>query len=432
MSHPAAGESFLLPASSGQTRLWLLDRLSPGSSAYNIVWAVDLAGPLDPAVLARALTWLVARHESLRTSFVAEAGVPAQVVGPPWTVELPVVAVPDGVGAEDVIAAEGCRPFDLAAGPLVRCRLLRSSTYRHLLVLVVHHISADGWSFATFFDELAAAYAAGGDPGLPPPPVQYADFAVWQREQAASGAFDAGLAHWRRALGGAPTVLDLPADRPRPAELSWDGGLHTFALPTDVAGAVGQAASSGGTTAFAVLLAGYQALLHRLSGQNDLLVAVPVSGRSRPEIERVVGFFANTLALRARFGPESTFGAAVRATGQAMVDALAYQDTPFERVVDALAPERTLAYAPLVQVMFALDELPAARTAAGLRITPELRDNGTAKFDLTLTVEARPDRAGGTALLGRINYRTDLFDPARIEAIAGQYVALLRAGLAAP
>jgi amino acid adenylation domain-containing protein len=424
-----AGDTFVLPTSSTQRRLWMLDRLTPNSPEYNIVWAVRLTGPLRVAALESALTWLVGRHEALRTTFTAVDGEPAQVVGEPWPVRLPVTEVPADA-ARRLLDEEGRAPFDLATGPLLRARLLRLSAEEHLLILVVHHIVADGWSFGVLFPELAHAYAAavaGTEPELPPPPIQYADFAVWQRERAESGGDAPALEFWRDALAGAPTLLDLPADRPRPAEQRSTGGLHYFDLPAASVAGVRALAGATGTTDFAVLLSAFQALLHRLTGQPDLLVGVPVSGRTRPETRQVVGFFANTLAMRARFGDGTTFRELLAATGAAAVAAQSHQDVPFEQVVDLLAPRRSLAYSPVVQVMFALEEQPEPVVTAGLRIAPELWENGTVKFDLTLTVEQRPD-----GLRGRLTYRDDLFDAERMHQLADQYLALLAGAVADP
>ncbi|MFK3982285.1 amino acid adenylation domain-containing protein [Micromonospora sp. NPDC050397] len=426
------GETFVLPASSTQRRLWMLDQLEPGTAAYNIAWSVRLDGDLRVDALRAALDWLVGRHEVLRTTFTSVDGEPAQVVGPASTVPLPVTDLCGAAPArvDELLDADGRAPFDLATGPLLRVRLIRLTPTEHLLVLVVHHIVADGWSFDTLFGELAYGYrtaVTGAAPDLPPPPIQYADFAVWQREQAQRSAFADDLAHWQAALAGAPTLLDLPADRPRPAEQSPAGGLVTFPVPEELTVGIRRLARDADTTEFAVLLAGFQSLLHRLSGQPDLLVAVPVSGRSRPETRGVVGFFANTLALRGRFEPSTTFGELLGAARSSAIDAQSRQDVPFEELVDLLAPQRSLAHSPLVQVMFAVEETPAPVESAGLWIAPELRENGTVKFDLTLTVEQRPD-----GLRGRLTYRTALFDRDRIDRVAHAYLALLGAAVLRP
>ncbi|WP_370879367.1 non-ribosomal peptide synthetase [Catenuloplanes indicus] len=404
-----------MPASLTQRRLWLLDQLSPGSATYNIAWLVVLDGPLDGPALEAALTRLVARHESLRTHFTAVDGEPAQVVAPAGPVRLHPVETGDDWRRHVNEAAR--RPFDLAAGPLNRFTLLRRPDGSHALVWVVHHAVADGWSFGVLFGELAAAYAGEA---LPDAPMQYGDFAIWQREQAARGAFDDDLDHWHRALAGAPVLLDLPADRPRPPEQDDAGGTVTCDVPAELTARLHRGRST-------LLLAGFQALLHRLTGQDDLLVGLPVAARTRPQTRDVVGFFANTLALRAVFPEGVTFGQLVTAAQDSVAAAQTRQEAPFEQVVERLAVPRSLSHPPLVQVMFALEEAPPPRTAAGLTITPELWENGTVKFDLTLTVEERADR-----LRLRVTYRSGLFDETRVRALTGQYLALLEAGLDRP
>ncbi|GAB7044444.1 MULTISPECIES: non-ribosomal peptide synthetase [Catenuloplanes] len=411
-------DTYLLPASLTQRRLWLLDQLGPGAATYNIAWLVSLDGPLDVAALEAALTRLVARHESLRTHFTAVDGEPAQVVEPAGPVRLhPVDAGEDWRRHVDEAAR---RPFDLAAGPLTRFTLLRRPDGSHALVWVVHHAVADGWSFGVLFGELTAAYAGEA---LPDAPMQYGDFAIWQREQARLGAFDDDLTYWHRALTGAPVLLDLPADRPRPAEQDDAGGTVTREVPPELTARLRQ----GTGTVLTPLLAGFQALLHRLTGQDDLLVALPVAARTRPRTRDVVGFFANTLALRAVFPAGVTFGQLLAAARDSVAAAQTRQEAPFEQVVERLAVPRSLAHPPLVQVMFALEEAPPSRTAAGLRVTPRLWENGTVKFDLTLTVEDRP-----AGLRLRVTYRSGLFDEARIRALTEQYLALLAAGLDRP
>ncbi|WDZ82961.1 non-ribosomal peptide synthetase [Micromonospora cathayae] len=420
-------ETYVLPSSFTQRRLWMLDQMTPQAVTYHIVWAVELTGRLDVPALEATLTWLVERHETLRTHFTSVDGEPAQVVVPAVPVRLTVVDAGPGDAWRSLVDAAARDPFDLAAGPLARFGLIRRDTDDHLLTVVVHHSVADGWSFGVLFRELAAGYAAtatGTAPDLPPPAVQYADFAVWQREQDEQGAFDADLDFWHTELAGAPTLLDLPADRPRPAEQTDAGGEVVFALPDELTARL--RASHDGTL-FTRLLAGFQTLLHRLTGADDLLVAVPVAGRTRPETRDVVGFFANTLALRARFTDRPDFAGLLAQARASATAAQARQDVPFDRIVDRLAPTRSLAHAPVVQVMFALDEPPPDVTAAGLRIAPRLWENGTVKFDLTLTVEDRPD-----GLRGRITYRTDLYDADRIERLAGQYTTLLAAALDHP
>ncbi|GAA1352287.1 non-ribosomal peptide synthetase [Saccharothrix algeriensis] len=392
---PDGREVFRFPASSGQRRLWLLDQLVPGP-VYNIGWRVALDGPLDPGALRAALDAVVARHEALRTRFEAEDGVPVQVVSSAQPVELPVLDVAAD-GLDDAVRELVRRPFDLHAGPLLRAALLRLPD-RHVLVLVLHHSIADGWSCSVLFDELAHCYA--GDPAdLPELPVQYPDYAVWQREQVEGDAFAADAAHWREALRGAPTVLPLPGDRPRPARPTGRGAELRRELRV-------------GDGSFPALLALFQCVLHRVTGQADFLVATPVAARTRPETEGLVGFVANTLPLRARFAAGTTLGEVVRAAEAATVAALAHQDLPFEQLVDLVAPQRTLAHAPLVQVMFAVEPLPRARRAGAVTMRPEPVANGGAKFDLSLTVEHDGDR-----WFARWQYDAELFEEATIAAL---------------
>ncbi|CCH30859.1 non-ribosomal peptide synthetase [Actinosynnema sp. NPDC047251] len=392
---PDGREVFRFPASSGQRRLWLLDQLMPGP-VYNIGWRVALDGPVDEEALHGALNAVVARHEALRTRFAAEDGVPVQVVSAAQPVDLPVRDVAED-GLDAVVRDLVGRTFDLHAGPLLRADLLRLPD-RHVLVLVLHHSIADGWSCAVLFDELAQCYAGDGG-SLPELPVQYPDYAVWQREQVEGDAFAADARYWREALLDAPTVLPLPGDRPRPATPSGRGAELRRELAV-------------GDGSFATLLAMFQCVLHRVTGQADFLVATPVAARTRPETEGLVGFVTNTLPLRARFTPETTFGEVVAAAEDATVSALAHQDLPFEQVVDIVAPQRTLAHAPLVQVMFAVEPLPAVRKAGAVSMRPEPVANGGAKFDLSLTVERDDDR-----WFGRWQYDAELFDEDTIAAL---------------
>ncbi|MER5267394.1 amino acid adenylation domain-containing protein [Actinosynnema sp. NPDC002837] len=401
-------EVFRFPASSGQRRLWLVDQLLPASPVYNIGWRVGIDGPLDAEALRVALNALVARHEALRTRFAAEDGVPVQVVSAALTV--PLARLSGDVDA--VVREEVARPFALHGGPLLRAGLVEVSPDEHVLVLVLHHAIADGWSCAVLFDELAGLYAAevaGVPHDLPELPVQYPDYAVWQREQADGGAFAADEEFWREALHGVPTVLSLPTDKARPATPTGRGAELRAELTVP-------------DGSFARLLAVFQCVLHRVTGQADFLVATPVAARTRPETEGLVGFVANTLPLRARFTPETTFGEVVGAAEDATVAALAHQDLPFERLVDIAAPQRTLAHAPLVQVMFAVEPVPPARDAGPITIRPEAVANGGAKFDLSLTVERAGDR-----WFARWQYDSALFTPETVAALHSVFAAAVHA-----
>ncbi len=404
-----ADEVFRFPASSGQRRLWLVDQLLPESPVYNIGWRVGIDGPLDAEALRTALNALVARHEALRTRFAAEDGVPVQVVSAALTV--PLVRLPSG-DVDAVVREEVGRPFALHGGPLLRAGLVEVGPDQHVLVLVLHHTIADGWSCAVLFDELARLYAAGvaGEPdGLPDLPVQYPDYAVWQREQAEGGAFAADAEFWREALHGVPTVLPLPTDKARPTTPTGRGAELRAELGVP-------------DGSFARLLAVFQCVLHRVTGQADFLVATPVAARTRPETEGLVGFVANTLPLRARFTPETTFGEVVAAAEEATVAALAHQDLPFEQLVDIVAPQRTLAHAPLVQVMFAVEPAPPARAAGPVTFRPEAVANGGAKFDLSLTVERAGER-----WFARWQYDSELFTPETVAALHAVFAAAVHA-----
>ncbi|HEX6367447.1 MAG TPA: amino acid adenylation domain-containing protein [Longimicrobium sp.] len=427
------------PLSSGQQRLWFLDRFEAVPGLYSVPGVLRM-GPTDPAVLERALNELVRRHESLRTTFAVVNGRPVQVVAPAGRLPLPVddlAAVPPAereAAVARAAAAEVARPFDLARGPLFRARLLRLSPAEHVLLLCMHHIVSDGWSLNVVFRELRElypAFALGLPSPLPEPELQYADFAEWQREHLAAGALRGQLEWWMEALRDAPAFLELPADRPRPAVQGFRGAVHPLAIDPGVAEGVRSLAREEGATPFMVLLAAFQALLHRYSGQDDLVVGSPIAGRTRRQTEGTVGFFVNTLALRARFGGDPSFRALLRQVKETTLGAYAHQDLPFERLVEEMAPERSLARNPLVQVMFTFQNTPGVSGASVLS-DPDPEDAArtgatTAKFDLMLFLgETREGLGGG------LEYRTDLFDPATAARMAGHLCVLLAGAVAHP
>ncbi|MFL6199517.1 MAG: amino acid adenylation domain-containing protein [Thermoanaerobaculia bacterium] len=416
-----------------QERLWFLDRWQPGSPAYNLLDAIRLTGRLDVPRLAAALGEVLRRHESLRTVFVESAGVPYQVAAPALSGPLPVIdlsALPEPVrhpAARALGEAEGRLPFDLARGPLLRARLLRLAAREHLLVLVMHHIAADLWSFGVFAHELGSFYSGQGS-SLPELPIRYADFAVWQREWLAGEVLQQQLAFWKGRLAGAPALLDLPADRLRPAVQGSRGALARFALPAPLlAGLRGLAQLSGGTL-FMVLLAAYEVLLGRHSGQEDLLLGSPVAGRTRRELEPLIGLFVNTLVLRADLAGDPAFLDLLGRVRESTLGALAHQELPFERLVEELQPERDPSRPPLVQVLFAFQSTPVQRIELpGLTFAPLDFDSGTAKLDLSLFLTE-----GADELAGAFEYSTDLFDAVRIERLAGHLRVLLEAACAEP
>ncbi len=435
-----------LPLSFAQQRLWFLDQLEPGSPLYNIPAPVRLAGPLDVAALERALTEVIRRHEALRTIFATPDGRPVQVIAdvtalPPLTI--PVVdlrRLPDGERQPEAArqaAAAAAEPFDLARGPLLRAHLWRLADEDYLALLNTHHIVSDDWSLGVLIAELATLYAAfcGGEVTSPlqPLPVQYADYAVWQRSWLSGDVLERQIAYWKEQLAGLPPLLELPTDRPRPPIQTARGGQHIFELPVELSDALKALARQEGATLFMALLAGYQALLGRYSGQDDLAVGSPIANRTRSEIEGLIGFFVNTLVLRARLDGAAeplTFRGLLRQARETALAAYAHQDVPFEMLVDALHPARDMSHSPLFQAMFVLQNAPRqARTlATGLTLDP-VTEGGmpTARFDLTLTMVE-----DGAALGGSLEYNADLFDPATAERMAQHFAALLAAAVAEP
>jgi amino acid adenylation domain-containing protein len=426
-------EVYELPVSFAQRRIWLLDQFDPAGIAYLVPWRVRLDGPVDRAALAAALDTVVERHETLRTTFRSVDGQPVQVVGPAAGqlsyVDLSGAAEPDAA-AEARVAAEATEPIDLARGPLLRATLLRLAPQRHLLVLVTHHVVADGWSFALLFAELAAAYQAwpaGAAPALPELPIQYGDFALWQQERWEAGGFAPDERYWQDELHGAPTTLALPTDFPRPPRQAYRGRTHDLSIPTEVAAGLRGLGQRSGGTLFMTLLSVFATVLARYTGRGDVLVGVPVSGRTRPETEHLVGLFMNTLALRARMDDNPRFVELLDRVRRVTVGGLAHQELPFDRIVEMLHPVRSLAQSPVVQVMFALEEPAEPITTGGLTWTPSLVDNGSAKFDLTLGVTDT-----GDGLTGRLTYDADLFTPAWAQRFAGCLLAAARAVVADP
>ncbi|HEX7240318.1 MAG TPA: condensation domain-containing protein, partial [Longimicrobiaceae bacterium] len=343
-----------LPLSFAQRRLWLVDRLQPGSPAYNMPFALRLRGALEPALLERALAVVVRRHEALRTVFAAVDGEPAQTALEAVPAAVPVAdlrGLPDA-GAEALRRAEeeALRPFDLAAGPLLRSMLLRLADDEWALLFTLHHAVGDGWSMELLVREVSEAYGAlmeGREPRLPHLPVQYADYAVWQRSWLTGEVLERQLGWWRERLAGAPPLLELPTDRPRPTVQGPRGGSVPLVLAPDVAAALRALARREGATPFMALLAAWQLLLGRYAGQDDVVVGTPVAGRTRVETEPLIGFFVNTLALRGDLSGGPGFREVLGRAREATLGAFGHQDVPFERLVEELAPERSLAHSPL-------------------------------------------------------------------------------------
>src|SRR5947209_19536805 len=426
-----------LPLSFAQERLWLFDQLGLNRSVYNITVSYRVEGRLDVPALRRSLEEIVRRHEALRTVFNSKGGRAVQVVLPelpPSFAEVDLSAEQEGSGAaafRQSAAAEAERPFDLTRGPLLRATLLRLSDREQVLLLTMHHIVSDGWSMGIFERELVTlyeCYSAGQPSPLKELPVQYADFAVWERRRLAGGRLEEQLAYWKERLGGDLPALELPTDHPRPAVQLFEGANYSFDIPKSLADDLKSLGREEGATLFMTLLAGWQALLSRYSGQQDISVGTPVAGRTRVETEQLIGFFVNTLVLRANLSGEPSFRELLGRVREVCLGAYAHQDLPFEKLVEELRPERSLSRTPLFQVMFALQNTPREATlAGGLILRPQSFDTGRAKFDLTLVAHE-----SGGGLRVTLNYRTDLFEAGTIARMAGHYRRLLAAAARSP
>ncbi|WP_049658321.1 non-ribosomal peptide synthetase, partial [Kitasatospora sp. MY 5-36] len=424
---PAADPAAEAPLSYAQQRLWFLDRFEPGSTEYTSLSVLRLRGALDRAALGAALDALVERHEALRTTYAERDGRARQVVRPPHPVELPCADVP-AAELDAHLERIATAPFDLAEGPVLRAHLARTAAEEHVLALAVHHIATDGWSMGVLGRDLGELYAAALErrsPRLPALPVRYTDYAAWQRTRTA--AAEADLDHWRRALDGlAP--LELPTDRPRPAVRTREGALTTFTLPAELTARLRERGREADGTLYTVLLAACQVLLARWSGQRDVAVGTVTSGREQGELHDVVGMFVNTLVLRGDIRPELTFHELLTAAQHTVLDALAHQEVPFERLVDALQPERDTSRTPLFQVMVALHNLGAETPPLpGLTVEPVTPPVRSAAFDLSFDFA---EHDGG--LTGYLEYSTGLFDARTAEQLAHRLTTLLAAVAEAP
>ena len=408
-----------LPLSFAQERLWFLNQLEPESAFYNIPIALRLRGPLNIAALEGTLNELIRRHEVLRTTFTPAGGKPEQFINAARPQPLTVIDLIDlkpeqrEAALQNAIKEDARTPFDLVRGPLVRRRLLRVREAEHVVLLTMHHIVSDGWSMGVLVKEVAALYEAhqhGESSPLPELEIQYADFAVWQREWLQGEVLEDELSYWKQQLADAPEVLELPMDRPRPRLESFSGAYQSLVLSVDIARRLTEVSQQQGTTLFMTLLAAFQALLYRYTSQTDIVIGTPVANRNRVEIEPLIGFFVNTLVLRTQLNGESSFRELLRQKRETVLGAQAHQELPFERLVQELAPERSLSHAPLFQVMLMLDNMPARQ----LKL-PELQlqaigaDSATAKFDLNLAFTTNRETG---ELVGVIKYNTALFDTA--------------------
>ena len=434
---PAAPAEGGVPLSFAQERLWFLERLQPGTARYVIPFVLRLSGALHREALERALGAIVARHDTLRTTFAEVDGAPVQRVAPFAGFALPVedlsVLEPAGREAEvrRRVEDDAERPFDLAAGPLFRAALLRVDAEDHVLLLALHHAVGDGVSLEVFLRELWSLYGAfrAGRPSpLAPPAAQYADFAVWQREQLRGPALLRALAYWKERLAGAPALLELPTDHPRPASPSFRGGAVPVRVPPPVLDRLRALERGEGATLFMVVLAAFQLLLSRYAGTDDTVVGTPVAGRPRREVEGLIGLFVDTLVLRTDLAGDPTFRGLVRRVREGTLADFAHGDVPFERLVAEVRPARSLSHAPIFQVMFQLGARePEAAALQGLRVTPLEAERCAAKFDLELDLTAGP---GG--LTGMLEYAAELFEPATARRMAEHLGRLLEQAAAHP
>jgi amino acid adenylation domain-containing protein len=420
------------PLSFAQQRLWFLDKLEPNSAAYNLPSALRVEGPLDVAALERSLDEIIRRHEVLRTTFAIHDGEPAQLVAPHVRLRLPLIdlselAEPDREAkARRLAREEAHKPFDLSRGPLLRATLLRLGEAEHLLLVTLHHIASDGWSVGVLVGELRALYGAfvrGEESPLEELPVQYADYAAWQREHLRGERLEAQLAYWRRQLATLPPVLELPADRPRPQARGQRGASVAVELSAELTRGLKALGRREGATLYMTLLAAFDVLLYRYTGQSDIAVGTPVANRSREEVEGLIGFFVNTLVLRADLSGDPTFAELLARVREVSLGAYAHQDVPFEMLVEELRPERSLTQTPLFQVLFALQNAPPYELALpGLVLSPSEVESPAARFELALEVS---ETGGG--LDCRFTYDRDLFDAATVARMAEHFRNLLRA-----
>ncbi len=424
-----------LPLSFGQQRLWFMQALEPDSPAYNISFAERLKGVLDHRALEKTISEFAKRHESLRTTFSVTGGQLGQVIAPPQDLVLPVTDLshlPEAeraIEAHAIATAETRESFDLQRGPLFRVRLLRLDSEDHLLLIRMHHIISDGWGLGILVQELAMLYAAftDGKPSpLPPLPIQYADFAHWQRRHLTGAVLESHLQYWQQRLGGTPPILELPTDRPRPAIQSFRGAGEKLIISPELTARLNTTARREGVTIFMLLLAAFNVLLHRYTGEEDVIVGTPIANRNRVEIEGLIGFFVNMLVLRTDLSGGPTFRELLDRVRTVALEAYGHQDMPFEKLVEHLQPERSMSRHPLFQVAFQLGNAPMEDAeVAGLVFEAVHVDKDSTQFDLSLDLVE-----GAEGLLVVAEYSTDLFDASTITRLLRHFERLLESAVA--
>jgi amino acid adenylation domain-containing protein len=436
MTQPA--ERLVFPMSFAQQRLWFLDQLEPGKSVYNVHEAIRLSGKLDVSALEQSINEIVRRHESLRTTFAELDDNPMQIVAPSLHVPLSISDLRELAHEEREktafrLASDAAgQPFNLARGPLIRALLIRLQENDQVLLVITHHIiSEGGWSMGVFLRELGAlynAYSAGQPSPLAELPIQYGDYAVWQQDWLKGDVLEQQLAYWKEHLRGAPAVMELPTDRPRPPAQSYRGARESLLMPVALKQELAQFGSEEGVTLFMTLLAAFQLLLFRYVRQESLVTGIATAGRSSPEVQDLIGFFVNTLVLRTDVSGDITFRQLLNRTRQVTLDAYAHQDLPFELLVQASRPDRSLAYTPLFQVMFSFQNTPREPLdMTGIMVSPFDVEIRTSMFDLTLYAWEKPD-----GLLVTLEYSTDLFDATTIQRMLRQFQVLLQSAVSNP
>ncbi|MEI2579470.1 non-ribosomal peptide synthase/polyketide synthase [Scytonema sp. PRP1] len=432
-------ENVEIPLSFAQQRLWFLDQFDPNSALYNIPFALRLVGTLHQVALQQSLQQIIQCHEALRTNFIAIDGEARQIIREqediPWTLSIVdlqhLPANEQEIAVQELTQQQALQPFNLASQALVRATLLVLSETEHILLMCMHHIVSDGWSIGVFVQELTAlynAYIQGQPTTLAPLPIQYADFAIWQRQWLQGDVLQSQLDYWQKQLKDAPTLLPLPTDRPRGAVQTFAGAHQEFALSVELTQKLTKLSQQQGCTLFMTLLAAFDTLLYRYTGVADILVGTPIANRDRSEIEGLIGFFVNTLVLRTDLSGDPSFNELLGRVREMAMDAYAHQDLPFEMLVEALQPERDLSHAPLFQVDFLLQNDPLSTVElTGLTVSSLPIETAMAKFDLTLAMQNTP-----TGLVGVWEYNTDLFDHSSIERMTGHFVTLLEAVVANP
>jgi amino acid adenylation domain-containing protein len=426
-----------IPLSFAQQRMWFWEQLQPGNSIYHVAEALHLQGNLNVEVLQQSLDVIVAHHEALRTNFITQDGNPVQVIQKPFPVELLIFNLQNYSHSdrhnqiENLLQQQTQRPFNFASDLMLRGCLLQIDEQEHILLLVMHHIASDGWSMGILWQQLAELYQAflSNQPNpIAELPIQYADYAVWQRQWLKGEVLENQLHYWKQQLAGAAPVIELPTDRPRPPIQSYQGKKQAFTLPQNLSQSLQKLSQQEGVTMFMTLLAALQTLLYRYSGQEDILVGSAIAGRNHAELEGLIGFFVNTLVLRSHLGGNPTFRDLLAQVRTVALDAYAHSDLPFEKLVEELQPERSLSHHPLFQVMFVLQNaFNQGLQLPGISLTSLELDSCRAKFDLTLELQETADGIKGT-----IEYNTDLFDPATINRMLGHFQSLLAGIVAHP